>query len=62
MKKFVGFFLFLFLFSLNGYSQFADHFLRSKLIRYHAPEFLTYDELVTLSGDPSPGGKLGEKV
>ena len=62
MKKSAGFFLFVLLFSLNGYSQFADHFLRSKLIRYHAPEFLTYDELVTLSSNPSPGGKLGEKV
>ena len=61
-KILIGFLLSLFLLPLNGYSAFADHFLRSQLIRYRAPELLTYEELVTLSGNPHPGGTLEKKV
>ena len=30
--------------------------------RYQAPEFLTFDELVTVSGNPNPKGALGRKI
>lgn len=39
-----------------------EEFQRLTLTRYQAPEFLTYEELVKLSGDPSPAGALGKKV
>ena len=61
-KIFIYLLLFLLSLSLNSYSEFADHFLRSKLTRYQSPEFLTYNELVTLSNNPHPGGALEKKV
>lgn len=54
--------LFLLIFSLEGHADVADRLIRAKLIRYQAPEFLTHAELVTLSSNPNPGGKLEEKV
>ena len=57
-----GLLLFFFLLPSNGDSSFADHFLRTQLVRYHAPEWMTYDELVKLSSNPHPGGELEKKV
>jgi len=61
--KSVPAFLLLFIFLASGAQAGIDEELqRLNLVRYQAPEFLTYDELVQLSGNPGPGGRLGEKV
>ncbi|MBI4395020.1 MAG: endonuclease/exonuclease/phosphatase family protein [Candidatus Omnitrophica bacterium] len=62
MKKvltffFAFFFLFLSLFFQDAPAQFEPNF-----VRYSAPEFLTFDELVSLSKDPNPTGPLAEKL
>lgn len=62
MKAASKFFLFLLLFPRISYSQLAEEFRHLQLTRYQAPEFLTHEELVTLSANPSPGGAIGKKV
>lgn len=62
MKFFSGLLLLLFLFPKAGGSGLEEELALLTLIHYKAPEFLTYDELVKLSSNPSPGGALGEKV
>ena len=48
--------------SVSSSAELAREFRRLHLIRYQSPEFLTYDELVALSGNPHPEGRLGKKV
>lgn len=43
-------------------AQLAWEIQKLKLVPYQAPEFLTYEELVELSGNPKPEGALKEKV
>lgn len=62
MKIIRGFILFLFLFPWTGRSGLDEELARFLVTRYQAPEFLTYEELVTLSKNPTPGGELGKKV
>lgn len=62
MKMMIPLSFFLLFFSSIGYSGLDEEFQRLLVPRYQAPEFLTYDELVTLSGNPNPGGDLGKKV
>ena len=52
----------LFLFPPQGHSALAREFHHLRLVRYRAPEFLTYDELVKLSANPHPGGALEKKA
>ncbi len=40
----------------------AEEFRHLKLVKSSGPEYLTHDELATLSGNPKPGGALGKKV
>lgn len=62
MKKVLISFLLLFVFPLPAHSELSERLIRAKLIRYQAPEFLTYSELVSLSSNPAPGGALEEKA
>ena len=62
MKRTFSFFLCLWLVSFPAFAQLAREFRRLHLIRYEAPAFLTYPELVTLSSNPHPGGDLERKV
>ena len=62
MKVILSLLTFLILLASNGHSGLDEEFQRLTLVQYQAPEFLSYDELVQLSGNPSPGGPLGEKV
>lgn len=57
MKKYSGFVFFLFLFFVGtalGEQEWP--------VRFSAPEFLTFDELVALTKNPNPGGFLGAKL
>lgn len=55
-------FLLIFVFPQTAGAEPAEEFRNLKLIRYQAPDYLTYDELVTLSKDSHPGGALEEKM
>ncbi len=60
IKSLRAFFFFFFL-SRAAWAQFDDWSFQG-VPRYHAPQFLTYDELVKLSGNPTPGGGLQRKA
>lgn len=62
MKTAAALIFFLLTFAGTGRSELAEEFRHLKLVRDQAPEFLTYDELVSLSTNPYPGGALGRKV
>ena len=62
MKMIIRLLFLIFLFPWTGHTELAEEFRHLKLTSYQAPEFLTYDELVTLSKNPNPGGGIEKKV
>lgn len=61
-KVFCGLLSLFFLFPVSVSAQLPREFRGLRLVPSQGPEYLTHGELVTLSQDPNPGGRLGEKV